>query len=87
MSSIGEAKEKLASASASADEAKTAVASAKDSIDEALEALNDAASDSGHEKMMEALSAYQEATKNLEEALLLIGTAQEAADEYVSQLG
>src|SRR4051794_34636180 len=39
MSSIGEAKQRIAAASESADEAKTAMANASTSIDEALESL------------------------------------------------
>jgi len=87
MSSIGEAKERIAAASASADEAKTAMVSAKSSIDEAVEALNDAAADSDHEKMTEALGAYQEAVERFEEVLALIGQGQQAANEYASSLG
>ena len=87
MSSIGEAKEKLAAASESADEAKNAMSSANTSLDEAVEALNDAASDSDHEKITEALGAYQEALGKFEEILALIGQGQQAANEYASSLG
>jgi uncharacterized coiled-coil DUF342 family protein len=87
MSSIGEAKERIAAASESADEAKNAMASAKSSIDEAVEALNDAAADSDHEKMTEALGAYQEAVERFEEVLTLISQGQQAANEYASSLG
>ena len=87
MSSIGEAKEKIAAASESADEAKTAMASVSASIDEALEALNEAAADSDHEKMTEALGAYREAAEKFEEIVQLIGQGQQAANDYAASLG
>jgi hypothetical protein len=87
MSSIGEAKERIALASESADEARTAVTSASAAIADAIQALNEAASDSEHEKVAEALAAYREAAEKLEESMNLLGLARQAADEYSSQLG
>lgn len=87
MSSIGEAKERIAAASEAADQAKNAMASVTTSIDEALEALNDAAADSDHEKITEALGAYREAAERFEEIVQLIGQGQQAANEYAASLG
>lgn len=87
MSSIGEAKEQIASASEAAENAKTAAASADGSIVDALQALNEAAAGTGHPKVVAAVSSYRTAAKKLEEAVGLISEAQSAGDEYAAQLG
>jgi ABC-type transporter Mla subunit MlaD len=87
MSSIGEARELIAAASTSADEAQQSVASASTAIEEATEAVNQAAGDSGHAKIDEALAAFREAGDKLAEIAALITQGQEATDEYAQNLG
>ncbi len=87
MSSIGEARQRIATASDSADEAKQAIASVAKSMDEAMEAINQAAGDSGHEKINEALAAFKEAGERLDEIAGLISKGQTAANEYAETLG
>jgi len=87
MSSIGDAKEKIAAASESADKAKEALSSVSSSVDDAVEALNEAASDSDHEKMTEALEAYQQVAEKFDEILALISQGQQAANDYAESLG
>jgi hypothetical protein len=87
MSSIGEAKERIGTASESADQAKEAVESAASAVDDATEAINQAAGDSGHEKIDEALTAFKEANDKLAEIAGLIAKGQAAANEYAESLG
>jgi hypothetical protein len=87
MSSIGEAKGRIAAGSESADEAKRALKSAGKAVEEALVALKQAADGSGHAKVTEALGAYQDATSSLRKAAALLSSGQRAADEYAGRLG
>jgi 20S proteasome alpha/beta subunit len=87
MSSISDAKEQIASASQAADDAKSAAGGADGSIADAVQALNAAASGSGHKKVEKALASYLDAATKLEEAVGLISEAQTAADEYAARLG
>jgi hypothetical protein len=87
MSSIGEAKERIGTASESADRAKEAVESAATAVEDATEAVNQAAGDSGHEKIEEALGAFKEVSEKLAEIAGLISKGQAAADAYAESLG
>jgi methyl-accepting chemotaxis protein len=87
VSSIGEAKERLAAAAEDADEAVKAVDSALKSVGNAVKSINEAAADSGHERVQDSLGAYQEATEKLTEALAAIVAGREAGDDYAVHIG
>jgi hypothetical protein len=64
-----------------------AVKTATTAVDDATESDNQAAGDSGHEKIDEALTAFKEANDKLAEIAGLIAKGQAAANEYADSLG
>ena len=87
MSSIGDAKARIAQGSELADAARTALRTARTTVDDAIAALNQAAEGSGHEKAKAALRAYQDAAASLARAVTLLSAGQRAANDYAESLG
>jgi hypothetical protein len=82
VSSIGEVRRALATSSQRAGDARGAVGAAMQAVGEAISLLQQAAGESGHPKIAEALAGYEECRQKLGESSSLLGGARSATDDY-----
>jgi methyl-accepting chemotaxis protein len=87
MSSVGEAKQKIASAAEHSEKINEAITGAVESLSEATRLVTEAAGDVEHELIHDALQKFKEARDTLSEAAKMAKEAQEAANAYADHVG